>query len=338
MMTVKIYEHAAELPPMPAKDYFHSPELMALLEKTPRQKPLMAVVTDDAGSSVSTDSPIVVAHMLVSVRYRTSWFPPYLYTHARVMGEGEYETNAHQNDSPTAVKSEAFRLMLDTIKQRLCNKVLYLEISDLSEKMFGYGAFRQAGFFAVKWMNVHNSLHSRTPEERIAPRLLKRIESAMAKGVKTKEVETEEEFRAFSKLLHQHHWLKPRRFIPNDVQFRGMKDGGHCKLFVTHYRGRVIGCSVLAYSRRDAYLWYSASRRKSYASLHPNAVTYWNTIKDAHTNGYEHIRFMDVGLPFRKNIYRDFILRFGGKETSTYRWFYISIRWVNALASWLWRE
>ena len=146
MMKVKIYEHAAELPEMRTENYFHSPALMALLEHTPRQKPLMATVTDDNGR--------VIAHMLVSVRYCGSWFPPYLYTHARILGEGEYESK----------KEEAFRLMLDSIKQRLNNKVLYFEISNLSEKMFGYGALRQTGFFAVKWMSVHNSLHSRTPD------------------------------------------------------------------------------------------------------------------------------------------------------------------------------
>ena len=187
MMTVKIYEHAAELPEMRAENYFHSPALMSLLEQTPRQKPLMAVVTDDEGR--------VVAHMLVSVRYCGSWFPPYLYTHARILGEGEYEGK----------KEEAFRLMLDGVKRRLNNKVLYFEISNLSEKMFGYGALRKAGFFAVKWMSVHNSLHSRTPEERIASRLLKRIENAIAKGVETKVVETDEEFRQFAKLLYHHH-------------------------------------------------------------------------------------------------------------------------------------
>ena len=320
MMTVKIYEHAAELPEMRTENYFHSPALMALLEHTPRQKPFMATVTDDDGR--------VVAHMLVSVRYCGSWFPPYLYTHARILGEGEYESK----------KEEAFRLMLNSVKQRLNNKVLYFEISNLSEKMFGYGALRQTRFFAVKWMSIHNSLHSRTPEERITPRLLKRIESAMAKGVETKVVETDKEFREFTKLLYHHHWLKPRRFIPNEKLFRGMMERGECKLFITKFHDHVIGCSVLVYSLHDAYLWYSASKRKSFAPLHPNAVTYWNTIKDAHAEGYEHIRFMDVGLPFRRNIYRDFILRFGGKEVSTFRWFRISLRWVNKLASWLWRE
>ena len=48
--------------------------------------------------------------------------------------------------------------------------------------------------------------------------------------------------------------------------------------------------------------------------------------------------FMDVGLPFSKNPFREFILRFGGKEQSTYRWFRFSIRWVNKLLRWLYRE
>jgi hypothetical protein len=333
-MEVKIYEHATELPEMPAEDYFHSPALMALLEQTPRQKPLMAVVTEDT----SSEGIRVVGHMLVSVRYRVLWFPPYIYRHARILGEGEYSSETETANHRGGEKEEAFKLMIDAIKRRLNNKVLYFEISNLSEKMFGYGTLRQAGFFAVKWMSVHNSLHSRTPEERITSKMLKRIETAQAKGVVTKVVETDEEFRQFSKLLYHHYWLKPRRFIPNEKLFRGMMDRGECKLFITKFRDYVIGCSVLVYSRHDAYLWYSASKRKSFAPLHPNAVTYWNTIKDAHADGYKHIRFMDVGLPFRKNIYRDFILRFGGKEVSTYRWFYISIRWVNAIASWLWRE
>jgi hypothetical protein len=87
MMTVKIYEHAAELPEMGAEDFFHSATLMALLEQTPRQKPLMAVVRDEGGR--------VAGHMLVSVRYRSSWFPPYLYRHCIILGEGVY-----QDESP----------------------------------------------------------------------------------------------------------------------------------------------------------------------------------------------------------------------------------------------
>ena len=322
-MKVTLYEHAADLPPIPKGSYFHSPELMELCENTPRHKPYMVVVTQDDGT--------VAAHMLAIVRYRHSWLPPYLYPHMRVMGEGEY----HLQDLHV---QHIFGVMIDTVTTRLQNRTLYMEVSHLSEKMFGYRELRKLRYFPVRWMNIHNSLHSRTPEERITERQLKRIENAIKRGAVTKVVETEQEFHAFSKLLRRHNWLKPRRFLPDDSFFRGMMKDGHCKIFITTTHDKVIGCTVCVYSDGDAYLWYSASRRKSYAPLHPNAVTFWNSIKDAHASGCAHIRFMDVGLPFRKNPYRDFILRFGGKEVSTYRWFRISIKWVNRFASWLWRE
>jgi hypothetical protein len=202
MMTVKIYEKATEVPKMACEDFFHSTELMALLEATPRQKPLMAVAfANDASDLGSTPAEKrIVGHMLVSVRYRHSWFPPYIYTHARVLGEGEYVLG-----SSAAEKNEAFTAILTAVKKRLNNKVLYFEISNLSEKMFGYRTLRKAEFFPVKWMKVHNSLHSRTPEERISPKLLKRINAATARGIYTKPVETEDEFRQFSKLLHHRH-------------------------------------------------------------------------------------------------------------------------------------
>jgi hypothetical protein len=322
-MKVTVYEHAADLPDIPAGNYFHSPELMALCERTPLHKPFMVTVLHEDGT--------IVAHMLAIMRHRHSWFPPYLYRHVRVIGEGEYHIDSIN-------RQHVFGLMAEAVTSRFQNRTLYMEFSHLSEKMFGYRQLKRLGYFHVRWMNIHNSLHSHTPEERISQRQLKRIENAIHRGAVTKEVQTDEEFRAFSKLLRRHNWLKPRRYLPDDSFFQGMKECGHCRLFITTVRDKVIGCSVCVYSGNDAYLWYSASRRKSYATFHPNAVTFWHTIKHAHEVGYQHIRFVDVGLPFRKNPYRDFILSFGGKEVSSFRWFRISIRWINRLASWFWRE
>ena len=44
-----------------------------------------------------------------------------------------------------------------------------------------------------------------------------------------------------------------------------------------------------------------------------------------------YLEFMDVGLPFRRHGYRDFVLRFGGKQSSTRRWFRVSWPWLNKL-------
>ena len=96
--------------------------------------------------------------------------------------------------------------------------------------------------------------------------------------------------------------------------------------------------NVNSYHGSDAFLWYSAFRRKSYLMLHPDEVTIWHAIKYAHEKGYDHITFMDVGLPFKKNSFREFILRFGGKPVSTYRWFRCSIRWINSMLSYIYKD
>ena len=326
-MKVTIYTDTATLPALPSGSYFHSRELMELCLRTPHHKPHMAVVVDDDGE--------VVANLLAVESYRFVWMLPQLHRHVRILGEGAYRTK--KDDDPWS-KNMVFSMMLDALTKKLQYRVLYMEVSHLTQKMFGYAPLRAARFFPVRWMSVHNSLHSKTPEERISERQLERVTTAINRGVETHEVKNDEDFCAFSRLMRHHHWLKVRRFLPCDTFFRDLMEAGRCKLLVTTYKNKTIGCSVTVYSEGDAYLWYSASRRKSYATLHPNAVTFWNTIRQAHQDGCQHIRFMDVGLPFRRNPYRDFILSFGGKEVSTLRWFRINIRWINRIASWLWRE
>ena len=322
-LTTTIYLKSKQVPELPGANYFHSRELMEICEQTPRQKPYMVVVTDEEGN--------VVSHMLGVVRIRTLWFPPFLIIHCRVLGEGVYsETNYS--------KEELFGEMLGALTKKLNNRTLFIEVSNLSQKMLGYKQLRTQRFYPVNWMSIHNSLHSHAPEERISEKMRHRIDHAHERGVKTDIVKSEEDLKAFMKLLRQHHFLKPKRYIPDENFFRLINDSKNGGLFITKYRQHVIGCSACVYSQGNAYLWYSAFKRKSYAMVHPDILTIWDTMKHAYDHGYQHMCFMDVGLPFSKNPFREFILRFGGKEQSTYRWFRFSIKWVNALLAWIYRE
>ena len=320
-----VITHEEDLPSFSDSNFFHSRQLFLLTRQTPRQKPYMVTAEDGNGR--------MVAHMLAIVRYRSSWFPPYFFMHCRLLGEGVYA-----DDCPTSQRAVVFGQMLEALRRRIGSRVLYIEVSNLSQKMFGYKEFRQQQFFPVHWMSIHNSLHSHTPEERIDQRVQQRINKAYERGVVTKEVTNETEFKAFNRLLRKHNLLKPKRYIPREEFFKGIVEGGHGRLFITRYKSHVIGCSACAYSGNNAYLWYAAFRRKSFAFLHPDILTIWHAIKDAHQRGLDHIFFLDVGLPFRRNRYRDFILRFGGKPVSTFRWFRCSIGWVNKLLSWLYRD
>ena len=322
-LTTTVYRKSSELPVLEGENFFHSRRLFEICKQASRQRPYMVVITDENGK--------VVSHMLGILRYQTIWLPPFFLVHCRVLGEGYYAESKYHRD-------ELFGEMLGALLQKLTNKVLYMEISNLSQKMLGYKQLRQHGFYPVNWMSIHNSLHSHAPEERISEKMQKRIDNAHARGVTTEPVATESDFTAFSKLLHRYNLLKPRNYIPDDSFFRRLKSDEHGRLFVTKYHGKVIGCSAVVYSEGNAYLWFAAYRRKTYIHLHPDILTIWDTMKDAYERGYQHIFFMDVGLPYSKNPFREFILRFGGKEQSTYRWFRFSIRWVNKLLAWIYRE
>ena len=321
-LRVTIITHSEELPPMNCTSFFHSTDLFRIVEKTPGQQPYMVIVRR---------GDHIVAHMLATLRRRGSWIPPYLFTQGRVYGEGEYEMGED--------KSALFELMLKAITRKLLRRLcLYIEFSDLSQKMFGYRILRNEGYFPVQWMEIHNSLHSMSPEERITPKTLQRIQHAQEAGVVFKEVDTEEEFHSFYRMLSRFFTMKIRRYLPPKKMFELLNATNHACLFVTKHKNKVIGSCCCVYSHNNAYLWYMASKRKSYPTLHPSAVTIWGTINHAYKQQRWHIYFMDVGLPFKKNHHRDFILRFGGKEVGTYRWFRFSLPWINKMIGWFYRE
>jgi hypothetical protein len=126
--------------------------------------------------------------------------------------------------------------------------------------------------------------------------------------------------------------------MPPKELFEELNKQGNARLFVTLYHGKIIGGSACVYSDANAYLWYLGSKRKSVPHLHHERMTVWHAIKYAHDQHYRHIYFIDVGLPYPKNQYREFILSFGGKPVAKYRWFRFTFPWINRLLSWFYRE
>ena len=157
---IDIYTKSKDLPTLLEGNYFHSRELFIIYEQTPGCTPYMVVVSNKEGQTL--------AQLLVAVNRKGNWFPPYIYTHAHAHEEGIYANEAN--------KEELFGKMLQAITLRLDRRLcLYIEFSGIRKKMFGYRAFRQQGYFPVVWQEVHNSLHSKVPEERLSEKIQQRI-------------------------------------------------------------------------------------------------------------------------------------------------------------------
>ena len=320
---VQIFSKSDELPEMTCGNFFHSIELFQIIEKTPGQWPYMAVAYSGDGT--------IVGHLLAIMRRRGSLIPPYFFTQGHIYGEGDYPDGV--------AKSEIFGCLLEAISKKFKrNLCLFAEFSDISKKMFGYRQFRNNGYFPISWQEIHNSLHSLPPAERLSGKQLRRIRRIGKLGVETREVINLDELNAFYKILKHDNRLRLRRLIPSLELFTGFFKSDKGKIFVTLYKGSIIGGCVCVFTGGNAYLWYLASKTKSYSRLHTNTMTVWHALNYSYQQNYAHFYFLDAGLPWRSSHYRDFILRFGGKPVAKFRWFRISIGWINHLLTWIYRE
>lgn len=323
LVSVRIISKSEELPEFTCNNFFHSIELFKILERTPAHTPYMALAVHKDGH--------VLGHILAIVRRRGALLPPYFFTQGRIYGEGEYADDE--------LKEELFGLLLRAITRKFkCKLCLFVEFSGMDKKMFGYRFFKKNGYFPIPWQEIHNSLHSMPPEERLTKKIRKRIKHIYQESVITRAAETEAEVHQFYNLLNKYYKLKVRRFLPPRPLISEIDSSDNGKVFVTLHNNKVIGGCSCVYTEGNAYLWHLASKDKRYPHLHPNLMTVWQAIKYAYEHNYAHIFFLDVGLPFKRNRYRDFILGFGGKPVSKYRWFRFSIPWVNRILSWLYRD
>ena len=106
----------------------------------------------------------------------------------------------------------------------------------------------------------------------------------------------------------------------------------HCgRIFIIRYKNKIIGGSVCLFSGEDAYLLFSCGMRKTYPLQFPGVLAVWGAMLYAREHGYAHFEFIEAGLPFKKYGFRDFMLRFGGKQMSSRRWFHVRWNWLNRL-------
>lgn len=327
------YYHGKDIPDLPGNDTFHSKELFQIYEATPGYSPLLIVATEEGKP---------VARLLAAIRRARKWLPSSLSKQCVVYGAGEFLEAPLADDIDNSLtvnkerEEEVFGEMLEHLAQEASRTCILIEFRNLDNSMFGYRCFRNNDFFPVNWLRVRNSLHSmKKLEDRFSPSRIRQIKKGLKNGAKVEEAHTIEEIQEFSKMLHKVYSSRIRRYFPANDFFRHMNSvfikGKQAKIFIVKYKEKIIGGSVCIYSGENAFLWFSGGMRKTYALQYPGVLAVWKALEDARERGFRHLEFMDVGLPFRKHGYRDFVLRFGGKQSSTRRWFRISWTWLNNL-------
>ena len=311
------YLHADEVPDLPGTNLFHSVELFHILERTKGFMPRMIVAYE--GSKP-------VGRLLCTMRRILSWTD--VYQKAFVYGYGEYFNTSRRPD-------QIFAEILPYLNAQLMDKVFLVEFRNLEEPLFGYRYFRENQYFPVRWLRVQNSIHHEIIDKWMSSKRRRHIQEGLANGAELGVVETEEELRIFFRMLKKFYQSKVNRYLPDINFFYSLftykTDKKLAEIFTVKYKGKIIGGAVCFFSDTTAYLVLAGGMRKRYPLLYPNVLAVWNAMSYAREKGYKHFEFMNAGLPFKKFGYRDFILRFGGKQIGTRRWFRMRWNWLNKL-------
>ena len=311
------YFHADEVPDLPGTNIFHSRDLFRILERASGFLPRMIVAYEG-------DTP--VGKLLVTTRRIFSWTD--VYQRALIYGTGEYFNTSRRSD-------EIFAEILPYLSTQLVDHVFMIEFRNLEEPLFGYRYFRECRYFPVRWLRVQNSIHHEIIDKWMSNTRKKHIQEGLANGAELGVVESEEELKVFFHMLKHFYQSKLNRYLPDIYFFKSLftskTEHQLAEIFTVKYKGKIIGGAVCFFSGTTAYLIVAGGLRKSYPTLYPNVLAVWNAMVYARKHGYQHFEFMNAGLPFRKFGYRDFILRFGGKQMSTRRWFRMRWNWLNKL-------
>ena len=314
------YRRGNAIPELPGTDTFHSTELFHIYEATPGYQPILVVAFLEKRP---------VGKLLGAIRRSNRLSPPGLIKKCEIYGTGEYFDDSLN-------KEDIFGNMLQRLTEEALRGSFMIEFRNLPNAKFGYKAFRDNQYFPINWLRVRNSLHNvDKAEEWFSASRIRQIKKGLKNGACVKEAHTEEEIKGFSRMLHHVYSWKIRRHFPSrefflQLEKQTMKEE-RSKTFIVTYKGKIIGGSVCTYSNDNAYLWFSGGMRKTYALQYPGILAVWKALDYAKEKGFRHLEFMDVGLPFRHHGYRDFILRFGGKQTSTRRWYRFQWKWLNWL-------
>lgn len=322
MIRIEQYNSGEKLPTLLPGIFFHSEQFFHILESSPGIKPMMLVAYDGDEEK---------GHLLAMLKRDFRIIPPGIYHWCSIYSEGVY---AEEKSG----RNELFSMLIDHLLKILDLKYLFVEVRYITDTRTTYRTFSKYNFVPRHDLRIYNSLHSRKPEERLSRAYHAHIRRATARGVTFGQINDSKEIEQGIKMLKKYYASKIERyFAPTELLTKMLtkseNEAPHTRMFAVYNKeGKMIGCSICLYSEGRAFLLYNCGLRKSYPLLYPGIISVWAAIKDAHKRGCDHFEFAVSGTPLKKRIgFKNFLLNFGGKQTSTLRWYRFRWNWINKI-------
>lgn len=320
---LKVFYNKDDLPKLRNVSFFHNASTFDLYKDVPYYTPLMIVCFDNEEPIASLFAHILRINRLLDTS---------LFRRCYVSQKPAY----FESDLP---EEEIFAELLNKLMEEVKSRVLYVEVRNLGDPIFGYKAFRDNNFFSIKWINIKNSLQrKRKIWNQLSRSRKNQVNKAKRKGVYIEDVTTDSELHDIYKLIDKNlNWKFSHRFPPFTYFsnfFYSFVLEGKGKIFLTKYQGKIVGGIIIGIdNNKNVYNLYYWGKTKTYKNLYPTIYTIWYALNYAEKNGLKYFDFMDCGYLHEKAGKPRFILQFGGKQHATRRWYKFNWSWINFIAS-----
>nr|MCR5040144.1 aminoacyltransferase [Bacteroidales bacterium] len=234
------------------------------------------------------------------------------------------------------IEEEELKTLLQSVKQALVNKVVFIETRNFNDYGIWRTAFMNCGFD----YNPHLNFHVRTESLEVAQSGIGKhrwryIRVSLRDGANLVDHPNQNQLVEFYSILkHLYHTKVKTPLFPYEF-FTKLIELENAHFFLVDYEGKVIGGSVcVAMPGRAVYEWFVCGNENYRKGIRPTSVATWFGLEYAANNGCPLFDLMGAGKPNEPYGVRDFKAEFGGKLVEHGRFVYLNkpfLFWIGKL-------
>lgn len=216
---------------------------------------------------------------------------------------------------------EALKFLLKKIIDYYKGKLIYIEIRNYKDYSSFLPIFQVCDWKYMPWLNYQLPIETELQVENLmSSGRWNQIQKAKKQGVTYAEAQSEDEVKAFYKILsdlYAHKIKKPLFPVEFFLNFYQQNLG---KYLLVRYDNKIIGgimCPILG--DKIIYEFYVCGLDNEYKECYPSVMATWAAIDFALKNQIKLFDFMGAGSPESSYGVREFKARFGGNLVETGR-------------------
>ncbi len=321
--SVKSYYRKEDLPLLKDVNFFHYTSSFDWYSNSPAYTPFMLV-------AFNGDKP--VAALFAIIMRINHFFKGSIFKRCFINQQPAFFDN-------NVSRIDLFQLLITHLVNEVKNKVFFIRYENLGNSIFGYKGFRKNRFYSIKCINVKNSLQrKRKIWDQLSATRKNQVNKAQKKNVVIEELTSKEHLPEIYKLIEDTNNKKitrrfpPYKYFENFFHYYVEKEKG--KILLTRYNGKIIGGTILGFENKETvYCLYYWGKTKRYKTLYPTIFTIYSAMQKTEDEGFLFFDFMDVAFLNKNTGRARFLLQFGGKQTTTRRWYRFNWGLLNFFAN-----